>query len=105
MVLNAKLRKGLTLGMVGLISNLKQNKRAKTSNTYALFEKKKNYTKIFIEHSGSPWQITIVKSSSAAFVYFYVKGFWYQSKAKLTHKIDALILVRQTILREAEAVK
>lgn len=104
MVLNAKLRKGLTLGMVGLISNLKQNKRAKTSNTYASFEKN-NYTKIFIEHSGSPWQITIVKSSSEAFVYFYVKGFWYQSKAKLTHKIDALILVRQTILREKEAVK
>ena len=40
MLLNAKLRKGLTLGMVGLISNLKQNKRAKTSNTYVSFEKK-----------------------------------------------------------------
>ena len=93
--------------MVRLISNLKQKKRGKTSNTYASFEKKKkiNYTKIFIKYSGSPWQITIVKSSSAAFVYFYVKSFWYQSKAKLTHKIDALILVRQTILRETEAVK
>ena len=61
MVLNAKLRKGLTLGMVGLIGNLKQNKRAKTSNTYASFEKKKIIQKYSLSIRGALGRLQSLK--------------------------------------------
>ena len=69
MVLNAKLRKGLTLGMVGLISNLKQNKRAKTSNTYASFEKKiiQKYSLIIRGALGRLQSLKVLQQRSSIF--------------------------------------